>query len=171
MDSKNKEIAEKLRFYRESCALSHQQVADALNIDKGGYLFFYDGSSSTFRFDLNGYSQTAASIAGNQYGQKDYQATNPDSYSFTVTSATPATLTLDGTSSRSELVKVIDQASLTYAGTATQTIGYATSTTKGTLTVDSGAIRLERNAKWLGTNVVLSPIVVKIIDAVKKTNR
>ena len=130
--------------------------ADALNISKGGYLFFYDGSSTTFRFDLNGYSQTAASIAGNQYGQKDYQATNPDSYSFTVTSATPATLTLDGTSSRSELVKVIDQASLTYAGTATQTIGYATSTTKGTLTVDSGAIRLERNAKWLGTNVVLN---------------
>ena len=46
MDSKNKEIAEKLRFYRESCALSHQQVADALNIERSTYTKYESGKST-----------------------------------------------------------------------------------------------------------------------------
>lgn len=33
----NQEIAAKLRLYREACALSHQQVADALNIERSTY--------------------------------------------------------------------------------------------------------------------------------------
>ena len=128
---------------------------EAFNNSKSGHLFFYDSSSTLFRFDLNGYSQTFAAIRGHVYGN-NYQAANPDSYSFTVTSATPATLTLNGTASWSESVKVIDQASLTYAGTATQTIGYAASTTTGKLTVESGAVALERNAKWKGGDIVLN---------------
>lgn len=46
MDPKNKEIAEKLRFYRESCALSHQQVADALNIERSTYTKYESGKST-----------------------------------------------------------------------------------------------------------------------------
>lgn len=46
MNQKNKEIAEKLRFYRESCALSHQQVADALNIERSTYTKYESGKTT-----------------------------------------------------------------------------------------------------------------------------
>ena len=45
----NKEIkgsAEKLRFYREACALSQQQVADALGIDRTTYTKYETGSGN-----------------------------------------------------------------------------------------------------------------------------
>lgn len=129
---------------------------DALNISKGGFLLFYDGSSTDFRLDLNGYSQTAAAIRGNLYGNQYQEGAYADNYSLCVTSAVPATLTLNGTSSWKEAVRVVGQASLTYAGTATQTVGYVTSTTRGALTVTSGAVALERNAKWTGGDVVLN---------------
>ena len=45
MNPKKKEIAEKLRHYRESCALSQQQVADALNIDRSTYTKYETGKS------------------------------------------------------------------------------------------------------------------------------
>lgn len=46
MNQKNKEIAEKLRFYREACALSHQQVADALNIERSTYTKYETGKTT-----------------------------------------------------------------------------------------------------------------------------
>ena len=46
MNPKNKGVAEKLRFYRESCALSHQQVADALNVERSTYTKYESGSSA-----------------------------------------------------------------------------------------------------------------------------
>ena len=122
---------------------------NAFAMDKGGYLNYYDQSYSVFRLDLNGYGQTLAALRGNSYGNANQQR-------LTITSAEPATLTLNGTTSRSIAVKCIDQASLTYAGTATQTVGFATSTSTGALTVDSGAVRFERNAKWTTGSVVLN---------------
>ena len=46
MNPKNKGVAEKLRFYRESCALSHQQVADALNVERSSYTKYESGSTA-----------------------------------------------------------------------------------------------------------------------------
>ena len=46
MNQRNKEIAEKLRFYREACALSHQQVADALNIERSTYTKYETGKTT-----------------------------------------------------------------------------------------------------------------------------
>lgn len=45
MNPGKKEIAEKLKHYRESCALSQQQVADALNIDRSTYTKYETGKS------------------------------------------------------------------------------------------------------------------------------
>lgn len=45
MDQKNKGVAEKLRFYREACALSHQQVADALNVERSSYTKYESGKT------------------------------------------------------------------------------------------------------------------------------
>jgi hypothetical protein len=53
-------------------------------------------------------------------------------------------------------IRCLDQASLTYSGASTQTIGFATSTTVGALTVNSGAIAFERGAKWLSPNVTVN---------------
>lgn len=122
---------------------------EAFCMSKTGYLNFYDQSYTEFQIDLNGYDQTLAALSGNSYWNANQQA-------LTITSAEPATLTLNGTTSRSVAVKCIDQASLTYAGTATQTVGCATSTSTGALTVNSGAVSLERNAKWTKGDVVLN---------------
>ncbi len=46
MNPKNKEVAEKLRFYREACALSHQQVADALNVERSTYTKYETGKTA-----------------------------------------------------------------------------------------------------------------------------
>ena len=122
---------------------------NAFRMSLGGYLNFYDHSAASFSLDLNGYDQTLAALRGNSYWNANQQ-------NLTITSAEPATLTLNGTTSRSAAVKCIDQVSLTYAGTATQTVGCATSTSTGALTVDSGAVRFERNAKWTTGSVVLN---------------
>ena len=45
MAQNNPEIAEKLRHRREACALSQQQVADALNIDRTTYTKYETGKS------------------------------------------------------------------------------------------------------------------------------
>ena len=45
MNPGRKEVAEKLRHYRESCALSQQQVANALNIDRSTYTKYETGKS------------------------------------------------------------------------------------------------------------------------------
>ena len=45
MSSKKKHVAERLRYYREACALSQKQVADALNIDRSTYAK-YEGAAS-----------------------------------------------------------------------------------------------------------------------------
>lgn len=45
MNPGKKEIAEKLRHYRESCALSQKQVADALNIERSTYTKYESGVS------------------------------------------------------------------------------------------------------------------------------
>ena len=46
MNQRNKEVGEKLRFYREACALSHQQVADALNVERSSYTKYESGSTA-----------------------------------------------------------------------------------------------------------------------------
>ena len=38
-----KELSEKLRYYREASALSHQQVANALGIDRSTYTKYENG--------------------------------------------------------------------------------------------------------------------------------
>ena len=45
MKPERKEIAEKLRHYRESCALSQKQVADALNIERSTYTKYESGAT------------------------------------------------------------------------------------------------------------------------------
>lgn len=45
MAQNNQEIAEKLRHWREACALSQQQVADALNIDRTSYTKYETGKA------------------------------------------------------------------------------------------------------------------------------
>jgi hypothetical protein len=118
-------------FYREN----------ALSV---GDCRFYDGSEKKFFFDLNGYNQTMPRVIGNQYGTTPYQQC------FDVTSPVPATLTLNGKAgvNSGAAIRCLDQASLAYSGASTQTIGFATSTTSGSLTINSGAIAFERNAKW-----------------------
>ena len=122
---------------------------NALNVNS---CRFYDGSEKKFFFDLNGFNQVMPRVLGNQYGTTQYQQC------FDVTSATPATLTLNAGANMSSgaAIRCLDQASLTYSGASTQTIGFATSTTVGALTINSGAVAMERNAKWLGTNVVVN---------------
>ena len=99
---------------------------------------FYDGSEKKLFFDLNGFDQAMPRVLGNQYGTTRYQQC------FDVTSATPATLTLNAGSKMNSgaAIRCLDQASLTYSGASTQTIGFATSTTAGSLTINSGAIAL-----------------------------
>lgn len=113
---------------------------------------FYDGSEKKFFFDLNGFNQTMPRVLGNQYGTTPYQQY------FDVTSATPATLILNAAAKMNSgaAIRCLDQASLTYSGASTQTIGFATSTTQGSLTINSGAIAFERNAKWLGPTIVVN---------------
>ena len=114
---------------------------------------FYDGSEKKFFFDLNGFDQTLPRVIGNQYGTTPYQQC------FDVTSeTTPATLTLNAAAGRNcgAAIRVLGQASLAYSGQSTQTIGFAVSTTAGSLTVNSGAVAFERGAKWLGPDVVLN---------------
>ena len=113
---------------------------------------FYDGSEKKLFFDLNGFDQTMPRVLGNQYGTTQYQQC------FDVTSATPATLTLNAGSKMNSgaAIRCLDQASLTYSGASTQTIGFATSTTAGSLTINSGAIAFERGAKWLSPNVTVN---------------
>lgn len=43
MDNKPKSISEKLKFYRDACALSQQQVADALKMDRSNYSKYETG--------------------------------------------------------------------------------------------------------------------------------
>lgn len=45
MNSQLNTVAEKLRFYREACALSQKQVAEALNIDRTTYTKYETGKS------------------------------------------------------------------------------------------------------------------------------
>lgn len=45
MTQSNQEVAEKLRHWREACALSQKQVADALNIDRTTYTKYESGST------------------------------------------------------------------------------------------------------------------------------
>lgn len=41
-----KTTAEKLRYYRKACALTHRQVAEALNIERSTYTRYERGNSS-----------------------------------------------------------------------------------------------------------------------------
>ena len=45
MDHALKSVSEKLRHYREACALSQKQVADALNIERSTYTKYETGDS------------------------------------------------------------------------------------------------------------------------------
>ncbi len=46
MNEGQQSIAEKLRYYRESCALSQKQVADALNVERSTYTKYETGDST-----------------------------------------------------------------------------------------------------------------------------
>ncbi|MBQ6915436.1 MAG: hypothetical protein IJQ65_06925 [Kiritimatiellae bacterium] len=120
-------------------------------ISTSSYLRYYDASYGTFKIDLNGFDQSLLYIFGNQYWNSNQQT-------LTVTSAEPATLTVlqDAASSHGVAMRFLDQASFAKCGVHTQVVGCATSTTKGTLTVNAGAVALERNAKWTGGDVVLN---------------
>lgn len=52
MDSQLKTTAEKLRHYRESCALSHRQVADALGVERSTYTKYETGKSEPNLYTL-----------------------------------------------------------------------------------------------------------------------
>ena len=134
----------------EQCMISF--VFERTNtISRANYLNYIDASYGTFLLDLNGYDQTVPCVYGHAYYNDNQQT-------LTVTSAVPATLTVtsDNAVNRGVAMRFLGQASYAKYGAHTQTVGCATSTTKGTLAVNAGAVRLERNAKWLGSNVVLN---------------
>ena len=113
------------------------------NLDR---VVFYDQSATGFVFDLNGYNQTVPRVIGNSYGNASQQY-------LTVKSDSPATLFIKNDRAdwiSKEAIQVLGQASLAMIGTSTQYIGYATSTSKGSLIVNSGALVLEKGAKWSG---------------------
>jgi hypothetical protein len=120
-------------------------------ISKAGSLRYYDASYGVFSLDLNGFDQSIPFVFGNQYYNSNQQT-------LTVTSTVPATLTVtsEKASSWGVAMRFTGQASYEKCGIHTQVVGCATSTTEGSLTVNAGAVVLERNAKWLGTNVVLN---------------
>ena len=133
-------------------------------LSKANYLNYIDASYGVFLLDLNGYDQTVPCIYGHAYYNDNQQT-------LTVTSAVPATLTVtsDNAVNRGVAMRFLGHASYAKYGAHTQTVGCATSTTKGTLTVNAGAVRLERNAKWLGANIVLNGGAL-IVDASAATN-
>lgn len=130
-------------------------VFERANVCDGIAEFRYlDASWGMFRLDLNGYDQSLPSLRGNSYWNANQQT-------LTVTSAVPATLTLTGTgvdvaSSHGEAVQVLGLASLVKGGTYTQVFGCATSTTRGTLTVNGGTFVFERGAKWTGGDITVN---------------
>ena len=115
-------------------------------------LRYLDASYGAFRVDLNGYDQAIPSLVGNAYGKTEHQQT------LTVTSAVPATLTLSGVAKGAYgvAVRFLDQVSLVKCGASTQTVGFATSTTAGTLTVNEGTFAFERGAKWTGGDITVN---------------
>lgn len=120
-------------------------------ISGASYLSYIDGSLGTFYIDLNGFDQTIPYIKGNSYWNAKQQT-------LTVTSSVPATLTVTAakTPDKGISVRFLDQASYTKCGAHTQTVGCATSVTRGKLTVNEGALALERNAKWTVGDIVLN---------------
>ena len=130
-------------------------VFERANACDGIVEFHYlDASWGTFRLDLNGYDQALPHVHGNSYWNENQQT-------LTVTSAVPATLTLTGSgagaaTSHGEAIRVLGLASLVKGGTYTQVVGCATSTTRGTLTVNGGTFVFERGAKWTGGDVTVN---------------
>lgn len=134
-------------------------------------LRYYDASYGAFFVDLNGYDQTVPGIVGEAY-------TNAHQQILVVKSETPATLTLSGATSGEfgEAVQFLGKVSVVKNGASTQAVGFATSTTEGTLTVNGGAFAFEHGAKWTGGDVTVNDgasLVVKAdaIDGVFGTGR
>lgn len=46
MPQKNQEIAEKLRYWREACAITQEQIAEALNITRSAYTQYERGKAT-----------------------------------------------------------------------------------------------------------------------------
>ena len=115
-------------------------------------LRYLDASYGSFAVDLNGHDQALPCLVGNFYWNASQQT-------LTVRSAEPATLTLSGAGTsgdRGVAACFLGQVSLAKHGAYTQTVGCATSTTRGTLTVNGGTLVFERGAKWTGGDVTVN---------------
>lgn len=116
--------------------------------------------------DLNGHDQTAANLTGADTTSSDGSVTYA---SATVKSTSPATLTLTGSKDITLAAVFADEASLTYSGSGVYTMTNLTAdclnSTKGSLKVTSGTVRLAGGFTWANTtNVVVSGTGKLVLD-------
>lgn len=106
--------------------------------------------------DLNGFDQVVGKLS-DDYGYQGKKAFFEGKAYFEIRSATPATLSMTQASgSKVVAIKVLGQASLDYAQTATYVITNAISTTCGDLTVSKGTLIFAKDSGWGGgTNVTV----------------
>ena len=127
-----------------------------------GYYATWVGS-----LDLNGHDQTAANLTGSGTTTPDASVTYA---SATVKSASPATLTLTGSKDITLAAVFADEASLTYSGSGVYTMtnlsAVCLNSTKGSLKVTSGTVKLAGGFTWANTtNVVVSGTGKIVLDA------
>lgn len=126
--------------------------------------FYSDGFGS---IDLNGHDQTMANLTGASATGSDASIANA---SAAVKSASPATLTLTGSRDITLAVVFTGEAALTYSGSCVYTMtnlsAACANSTKGSLKVMSGTVRLAGGFTWANTtNVVVSGSGKLVLDA------
>lgn len=125
---------------------------------QSSYSMMYDGSQAQFEFDLNGHNLALRDICGNQYPL----ATWANQQVIPIVSETAATLSLTGNvasaGSTRCAIRFTGAASCRIASGASQNnvFGKGVSRTTGSLIMDSGLLKLEREFRWLGAQVVLN---------------
>ena len=119
------------------------------------------GSGTTL--DLNDKDQSIALFGIQNHDVQGWKPKRGEAGFATVTSATPATLTVTGTCNQSIAskypfpVKFRGKASLTKTNSGTFTIGNVYSDTEGTLTVTGGKVKFDWQAGWAGDVVATGP--------------
>ena len=119
------------------------------------------GSGTTL--DLNDNNQSVALFGVQNHIDQGWKPKRGDSGFATVTSATPATLTVTGTCNQAVSskypfpVKFRGKVSLTKTNSGTFTIGNVYSDTEGTLTVTGGKVKFDWQSGWAGDIVAAGP--------------
>lgn len=108
-------------------------------------------SAGDYGLDLNGYDQTLKFINGAWYTESEGSTIR-----YLVKSEKPATLKfLNANGDRTFPLRFSGAVSFEYAGTGSYRLVNVTCDTTGSLTVDSGAVILDWNYGWNGTNVLV----------------